>query len=217
MSNPNYPYNHNRRFPSRTVRTLGFLALTVIGIGSAYLFPKSAQAPGHNRVPIVRQWTLGEIHGIYPAVNDVLRIDPNNAQDRLLIVGATQSKVGDDIFLTTDGGKDWTEVAPDADSGITTGQYVVDAQFAPGDGKGGQVFEITREATKGDEVSVQVGDITSDGTVLTNTASAEMDISSTHGSWTRQADGSWYFTLWADKGGGPQVEDLGLSEPVPQQ
>jgi hypothetical protein len=185
----------------------------MVGIGAAQLFPRAAQAPGsHNKAPVV--WSIGDIHSIYPAMNDTLRIDPNNTQDQLLIVGTTPSKVGDDVFLSTDGGKDWTEVKTDPNALVTTGQYILDAQFAPDNGKGGQTFAIFREAVKGDVVTVQVGDIAADGSVQTNTAAGEMDVSSTHSTWTRNpGTGSWYFTEWADNGSGTQVQDLGVGEP----
>lgn len=212
MNTPNRLQNHDRVPFGRRVRVVAALAITLAGMGAAYFLQRNEAPRQHNATPVV--WSLDQIHSTYPAANDVLRVDRNNQQDRLLIVGATQEKVGDDIFLTTNGGKTWTELKPDPNSGIQTGQYVVDAEFGPQDGQGNQTFEVTREGTKGDMVSVQVGSITDEGSVRTNTASAPMDVASTRGTWTQQADNSWYFTLWSDKGGGPEVEDLGIGEPL---
>ena len=204
--------NHNKFVhPSKRAVALGALILTLAaGIAGS---TSNRNTSRHGEASNGASVSLNDIRTRYQGAAITITNDPLSKAAEVVEVNATQGNNGlaDTAYFTLDG-KHFYELRPKDPSKA----LLADVQFAPDHAAGQEVIETTWASPKSDEAEVDIMVFEQDGSVVTNSASGQMDVVGGYGTWTEMKDDNLYYTYHAVKGGGGDLETLGMEVPQVQ-
>lgn len=213
MTNSNIPssrYNLNRYPSLRQALLAGSLTLAaVVGLAANIV----GRSPSQGRRE-TKSLTTTQVMAEHPK-GGVTSFD-GNPEDKILLAGGN-------AYGSTDGGRTWSPlaepaaVAQNGENQAVSASFVPASDLRPGQDPEAQVTYANSsndggtQAVENDTVTIAEYQVERDGSVnLVGGSTGHINLSGSQGRWELDQDGTTY-TIYAAKGGGGELEDLGIT------
>jgi hypothetical protein len=203
MTNHNQnKYEHKKIGTAITIGAIG--ALGAIGVAELVSNNSANTISNHPKL------TPEQIQKMYPKGGGT--IDEVNPNIRLMVGSKVNSKTGDAVFLSNDGGKSWEEIARPSVNALKGQSELIDASFAPSGIQGStaspQYFETTWASNNGETFTVNMYKVSNGEVESVDVHSADILLNSNAGTWSKATNGDTVYIFGSPTGGGNNTDSI---------